>query len=437
MSNKYKIVILCGANPYQGPGIIATDLQNRLNKDGHSVEIISNHYFLEIDKTIKSLGQKKTIINRLLNKINPSNIYSKFKTNWNRQYKSKYIMLSVLGQNKPHYSKAVLKRINDKPDIIIYLFSHYFLNPVDLENIYNTTGAPILYWLVDSAAMTGGCHFTWDCQGYKNKCGKCPGIKSKITNDQTSVNIIHKLKVFQRINIQPIYATEQQRIMLSQSTVFKNIKSHKAYGIVDENKFSKSSAFRKKHDLPDNRKLIFFAASQIDDERKGMRILNKALNLLSEKFTDTERNGIILVIAGNSFDKISLHWTFHYKHLGYISQNDFSEIMSSADLFICPSIEDSGPTVINQSLMCGTPVVAFDMGVAKDFIQNGYTGYRAKLGDENDLANGIYSLLSMSSEELKRISENCRKIAIENFSAKNVLTQFNTIFEDVINKNPA
>lgn len=432
---KYKIVILCGANPYKGPGIIALDLYKTLRQDGHTVEIMSNMFFLETDKNIKSLNQKQTILKQTLKKLRPSNIYFKLKNIFGLNKKSKYLMFSLSNQNSPHYSNIILKSIHFKPDIFIYMFSHQFLNPVDLKEIYAKFGAPILYWLVDSAAMTGGCHFTWDCEGYKYNCGKCPGIESNNINDQTSKNLIEKKRIFESINIKPIYSTEIQRQMLSKSTVFKNIKSYQAYVIVDENKFLKSILGREKYNLPKDKKLIYFAANQIDEERKGMKLLNESLKILSNKLSEDEKNDIVLVIAGNNFKKLNEEWSFNYIHLGYLSQNSFAEVMCCVDLFICPSIEDSGPMVINQSLMCGTPVVAFEMGIAKDFIKNSITGYLAKLGDEIDLANGIYSIITMSTIELQTVSENCRNIALKNFSCESVLIQFKKIFDDLQNIN--
>lgn len=343
-------------------------------------------------------------------------------------------MLSINNQNKAIYSSAVLKKIKNSPDFFIYMFSHFFLNPVDLQIMYKATKTPILFWLMDSEAMTGGCHFTWQCEKYINTCGNCPGLNSHLKNDQSFVNLINKNKVFQSVNIQPVYATEHQRQMLSKSLVFKNKESHKVYIPVDEYKYFNEREVRKKHNLPNDKKLIFFAASQIDDERKGMSILNNALNILVDRLTEVEKNELILVIAGHRFDKLEVEWSFNYVHLGYLSQYDFAKIMNCCDLFICPSIEDSGPMVINQALMSGTPVVAFEMGIAKDFIKNGITGYIAKLGDQNDLANGIYSLLHLSDSELLSMSENCRKIALENFSSKAIVSQFNEIFKNLLSK---
>jgi glycosyltransferase involved in cell wall biosynthesis len=85
----------------------------------------------------------------------------------------------------------------------------------------------------------------------------------------------------------------------------------------------------------------------------------------------------------------------------------------AADVFICPSIEDSGPMMINQSLMCGTPVVSFEMGVAFDLVITGETGYRVKLKDTNDMAKGIMNILALDKISYGKMSDNCRKLALD------------------------
>ena len=124
-------------------------------------------------------------------------------------------------------------------------------------------------------------------------------------------------------------------------------------------------------------------------------------------------NRVLLLIAGSGFDKKDL-LPFEYYDLGQVDNHlGIASAYQAADIFACPSIEDSGPSMINQSLMCGTPVVSFEMGVALDLILNGKTGYRAKLKDSQDLANGMCSILNMPDAEYEEMANNCRKLALK------------------------
>jgi glycosyltransferase involved in cell wall biosynthesis len=99
--------------------------------------------------------------------------------------------------------------------------------------------------------------------------------------------------------------------------------------------------------------------------------------------------------------------------LGFIRDDrTLAAAYQAADTFVCPSIEDSGPMMINESLMCGTPVVSFDMGVAGDLVHTGTTGYRARLGDCRDLARGIGAILALSPDQRDAVARECRQLAL-------------------------
>ena len=83
--------------------------------------------------------------------------------------------------------------------------------------------------------------------------------------------------------------------------------------------------------------------------------------------------------------------------------------------------------MINQAMMCGTPVVAFSTGVALDLVITGKTGYRAKCGDSKDLAIGLSYILDLSENHLKIMKDNCRSLALELMSKDSQSKFFSTI----------
>jgi glycosyltransferase involved in cell wall biosynthesis len=87
-------------------------------------------------------------------------------------------------------------------------------------------------------------------------------------------------------------------------------------------------------------------------------------------------------------------------------------------LFICPSVEDSGPMMINEAIMSGTPVASFEMGVALDLVDPGVTGYRVPLADSHALATALASFIRLSPEERAAMSAACRALGLEKSSAQ-------------------
>ena len=67
---------------------------------------------------------------------------------------------------------------------------------------------------------------------------------------------------------------------------------------------------------------------------------------------------------------------------------------SAADLCIVPSYYESFGLVVLESLACGTPVVATNVGGAESVIRHGETGYVVTDNDPGGLADKISLLLS-------------------------------------------
>ena len=92
--------------------------------------------------------------------------------------------------------------------------------------------------------------------------------------------------------------------------------------------------------------------------------------------------------------------------------------------------------MVNQSLSCGTPVVAFEMGTALESIKGRPTGYCAKLKDSEDFAKGIDYLFRLTDSEREIICSNCRSFALNTFSYSarvnsviNIYNKYNTVKE--------
>jgi glycosyltransferase involved in cell wall biosynthesis len=115
--------------------------------------------------------------------------------------------------------------------------------------------------------------------------------------------------------------------------------------------------------------------------------------------------------------------------LGLLANNEqLAAAYQAADIFVCPSIEDAGPMMINQSIMTGTPVVSFEMGVALDLVITGETGFRAKLKDSADFARGLNDILQLDDKAYRKMCSTCRELGLRLFHPSIVKEQFNKLF---------
>ena len=149
-----------------------------------------------------------------------------------------------------------------------------------------------------------------------------------------------------------------------------------------------------------------------------METLISSLNLLN-------RNDVVFLAAGkNTLPEMNQKVI----NVGHLEMSQLAQAYQVADVFVCPSLEDSGPQMINMSVMSGTPVVAFEMGVALDIVITGKTGYRAHFNDAEDMANGINYILDLKEDEYKSMKRKCREMAVNLFSRKSQLFFFRKLF---------
>ena len=408
-------------NPKLTSGIVALDLFNQLQKKGYNAKLLVNRYDPEYPEGIVSMetwlmSLKRTMLYKLqwrYDKLKSNLKLSTYNTN------PDYRFFQLHEKKQIYKTEKLIKKSDIKPDAIIILFVNKFINVKNIYELQKKTHAPILWLMYDMAPLTGGCHYAWECKGYQNLCGNCPGLFSTNPYDLSYENILFKKSYLSKTKIEILTASESQFEQAKNSSLFRKNIIHKILLSVDSNVFKPvdKESIRLKLNIPANKKILFFGSVGLTEKRKGMYYLIESLKLLKQKidFQDTGfADKILLLIAGREIEQIADSLPFKYQYLGMLNNTSgIASTYQAADVFVCPSIEDSGPMMINQSLMCGTPVVSFEMGVAYDLVKTIETGYRAKLKDTNDMAQGIMDILSLDTSEYCTLSKNCRELALK------------------------
>lgn len=133
--------------------------------------------------------------------------------------------------------------------------------------------------------------------------------------------------------------------------------------------------------------VIGFIADNLNDPRKGMDSLQRALVKLSQQCPHAH----LITVGSGRIDSGGLP----HSHLGPIhSDRLLSFFYSTCDLFVCPSLEDNLPNTVLESLACGTPVVAYAIGGMPDMIDPGVNGLLVEpVGDPASLAVAVESII--------------------------------------------
>lgn len=321
----------------------------------------------------------------------------------------------------------VVRKINEiKPDIV---HLHWITDGmIKIEDILKIK-APIVWSLHDNWVFTGGCHYTGNCDRYKFSCGRCPNLGSSKENDLSRKIWQRKKNIFSKVpNLTIIGLSRWITDCAKESSLLKDKKIVNLPNPIDTTIFK---PFNRKYarelwNLPINKKIILFGAvSATSDIRKGFRELMEALNKLKSR-------NVELVVFGSSKPKESESFGFITHYVGRL-YDDISlvTLYNAVDVTVVPSLQENLSNVIMESLSCGTPVVAFNIGGNSDMIEHQRNGYLAKPYDTDDLAYGIDWVLNNS--QYNNLSQYAREKILYEFDFRIVAKKYIELYRSILN----
>lgn len=119
--------------------------------------------------------------------------------------------------------------------------------------------------------------------------------------------------------------------------------------------------------------ILFGAISGISNRRKGFHVLREALDKLRSMVADPDK--VRLLIMGADPPLHEDGFGLEAVYLGRLQDEvTIALAYSAADVFVAPSLLDNLPNTVLESMACGTPCVAFDIGGMPDLIVNDNCG---------------------------------------------------------------
>lgn len=302
---------------------------------------------------------------------------------------------------------ALLASQKQPPDVICLHWIAGLLDVRAIRRLYDHFRCPIVWVMADQEPLTGGCHYSFGCEGFTKECGNCPQLTPSNASDYSGVAWRRKKELLADLPICFVAPTSWGRERLRQSSLFRDHRCELIPYPIDPQIFRPfdQSIARDLLHLPQGKKIIFFGATYLEDRRKGMPLLLEALTETRAhlEFSAIQPEGVFLLVAGLNGNQLMHRLPFAGKYIGQLNDDlTLALAYQAADIFVCPSVEDAGPMMIPEAMMCGTPVVAFNAGGAPDLIESGQTGYLAQLADPGDLATGIIGLLEADNESTIR-----------------------------------
>lgn len=301
--------------------------------------------------------------------------------------------------------------------IVIHWTGFNFLSNKGMENILKL-GKPVFWFLHDMWALTGGCHYSLDCDNFTSHCHSCPMFHNKKGShrykDLAYKQFREKLKrLTQYSNLHFVTPSEWLADKVRISALFNRHKITVARNVLDMDVFKIKDKIevRKNLNLPEDKKLILFGADNISSPYKGWHYLKEALK-------DSIKD-VMCVIYGHCLDETELGKIgMPYRYMGSISEVDkLVSLYNACDLLITPSLADNYPNVIIEAMACGLPVISFATGGIVEIIKDGENGILVKDRDSFSLRKAIITAL----DNLNYLSSNTRMTVLKANSYNNNL----------------
>ena len=291
---------------------------------------------------------------------------------------------------------------------------------------------PIVWTLHDMWAFTGGCHYSDGCEKFISECENCPLLTFSSENDFSNKIFDDKVLIYKNLNINIVTCSKWMAKEAKRSYLFQNKKIVAIPNSIDSDIYKPvdKNIAREKLNLPNDKILILFGTMNLNETRKGFVFLKEALQTITTNNPELKEK-IELFVFGSSNTKDLNDINLKANFLGRISNTEkLIYCYNAADVFVAPSIEDNLPNTVMESLSCGIPVVAFNIGGMPDMIEHKVNGYLAEPQNKISLAKGIIWVIENNEKEI--LSLNARKKVTENFTPEIVANLYMNFYKSLI-----
>ena len=366
------------------------------------VENGNNSKFLVLKKTRKEIPHLYEFDQRLV-------VLQRKYGFWN-----KFLWKMGIPQNEEQKLLKVIKKYKSRVEILTSPFSdcdltrselykeadvihlHWVSQFIDFDSFFKTNEKPIVWTLHDLNPLMGAFHYE---EPFALESAELMRLEQRYYNVKknayTCVN-----------NITLVAPSNWMLDMIQNSDAFPQNSGVRRikYSLDRAFEYKDKSTAREWLGLDKEKFYILLVADSFDNPRKGMKIAKELIIQLKNE----EINWLVVGESSDEFDFDNVH------HLGYVSDVEkLANVYSSADCLFIPSRQDNLPNIVIEALLCGCPVIGFNVGGIPDMVQSDVNGM-------------IVEDLEMASivEKIRVIKENIEfynRISI----AKEAQTQFN------------
>ena len=251
------------------------------------------------------------------------------------------------------------------------------------------SGKPIVWTMHDMWNCTGVCHYSFECERYKERCHSCPLLKTK-GNDLSTTIQEKKRKLYEQARIHFVAVSHWLAECCKQSTSMADCDLSVIYNAFPINDFDCTRLTGGIEGIPADKKIIVMGARRLDVEVKGFKELIETTQYIARNKLDLARK-VHLVLYGDLHEKSLLKKIkVPCTYLGTIaSTQQLSRLYRHSDIVLSTALYENLPGTLIEGQASGCLPVTFGMGGQADIVDHLKTGYIADYKDAASVAQGI------------------------------------------------
>lgn len=290
---------------------------------------------------------------------------------------------------------------------------HWIADFVDYPTFFRKITKPIVWTFHDENIGLGGFHYLYSKHEYYQAYQPLEDEFCRIKRE--ALENFHNLYVVALSNKMKAFVEGLDFLHPKKSFIIHNSVNYERFRICDK------TYLRELFHIAQENLVFSFCANEIDDERKGLSELIRALEMM-----DNDHFTLLCVGSG----RLPVKPSFHVICMGKIDNEDvMAALYSCSDRFVMPSYQEAFAQTPLEAMACGVPVVAFPCSGTEELI-NDDNGVRCEAFTVDSLSQGIKESLKRQYNPAK-----IRKGVMNRFAPRLIAEQYYRVYKMAIEKN--
>lgn len=298
---------------------------------------------------------------------------------------------------------------------------------------------PVVWRLADMWPFCGMEHYEPDAYKFATPVNEKAGMLAS-RRDASEWTRLRKLRVYQTLPQLQLAAPSR---WMARETMRSALLGERPVDIIptscDTRRFYpvEQQACREALGLPRDSWVVLVGAASMRTRSKGLDLFIQASRQAFRAFpAQNHAKPRVLTFGADAFSETELEALVEVEHLGAVKDRRLMRIVyNAADVFVAPSRMENLANTVLESLACGTPVVAFDIGGMPDAIEHEKNGFLARPFDTEHLAEGIRFVLSRRGDPSMRLAAH-NKI-LRDFSLAREIDLYIDLYARMLAEGPA